>query len=185
MKGDVEALASQFRQPIRFLPETMPALHPGKSARLYLGEEAIGWMGVLHPALAETFDIDQEVILFEVRLDALLKTQKAQYQSISKYPQVRRDLSLLVDEVVLANQIEQVARQAMAALSNQGNHLKAFYIFDQYAGEQVPKGKKSLAIALIFQDEARTLTEEDITQSVQAVIHALEQELSAEVRDGE
>ncbi|MDX2346294.1 MAG: phenylalanine--tRNA ligase subunit beta [Legionella sp.] len=181
MKGDVTALFSHVNQSLRFVPEAMPALHPGKSARLYLGARAIGWIGVLHPALAETFDINQDIMLFEIALDALEQTNQTRYQAISKYPQVRRDLSLLIDEAVLADQIEKITRAAISAISN---HLKAFYIFDQYTGEQVPEGKKSLAIALVFQDEKRTLTEEDITKPVKAAIDALEQALSAEVRDG-
>ncbi len=181
MKGDVTALFTEVGQPLRFVPETMPALHPGKSARLYLGEQAVGWMGVMHPALAESFDLEAEVMLFEVALDALAETDHVRYQTISKYPQVRRDLSLLVDEAVTAAQIEAIVQ---ATLSKASKALKAFYLFDQYMGEQVPEGKKSLAIALTFQDAARTLTEQDITPLIQAVIEALEQQLSIQVRDG-
>ncbi|MCH9757012.1 MAG: phenylalanine--tRNA ligase subunit beta [Gammaproteobacteria bacterium] len=181
MKGDVEALFAEVSEPLRFVPEVMPALHPGKSARLYQGERAIGWMGVLHPALVETFDLDAEVMLFEVDLDALSNTRHVRYQTISKYPQVRRDLSLLVDEAVTAGQIEDTVRAEILKVSNT---LKAFHLFDQYTGEQVPEGKKSLAIALTFQDAARTLTEQDITPLIQGVIEVLEQQLSIQVRDG-
>ncbi len=181
MKADVEALFADAQHTVRFVPETMPALHPGKSARLYLDERAIGWIGVLHPALAESFDLTDEVMLFEVALDALQPNDKVQYQSISKYPQVRRDLSLLVDEGLTAGEIEATVREAT---SNISDSLQAFHLFDQYMGEQVPEGKKSLAIALIFQDAARTLTEQDITPLVQAVIEALDKAFSVQVRDG-
>ena len=184
IKGDVEALFSSFNQSVRFVPESLPALHPGKSARIYLGEQAVGWIGVLHPALAESFDLTEEVILFEIALAPLVHTKPVQYQKISKYPQVRRDLSLLIDKAVHADEVEVVVRSVIQALPYHANRLKAFYIFDKYMGEQVPVGKKSLAIALIFQDEQRTLTEEDIKQAVEAVITGLSAQLSAEVRDG-
>ncbi|MDF1645748.1 MAG: phenylalanine--tRNA ligase subunit beta [Legionellaceae bacterium] len=181
MKGDLEALFSNVNQPLRFVSETMPALHPGKSARLYLGERAIGWLGVLHPALAETFDLNAEVVLFEVALDALEAVEHVRYQSISKYPQVRRDLSLLVDEAVTAGDIEAAVR---AAIEDKTDALKAFYLFDQYTGEQVPVGQKSLAIALIFQDKQTTMAEQEITPLIQAVIDTLEAKWSVQVRDG-
>ncbi len=181
MKGDLEALFAHLSLPLNVVPETMHALHPGKSARLYLGERAIGWMGVLHPALAESFDVDAEVMLFEVALDILDSTERRRYKTISKYPRVRRDLSLLVDETVCASEIEVVTRKAMAKASHL---LQSFDWFDQYTGEQVPAGKKSLAIALTFQDAARTLTEQDITPLIESVIAALEEKLPIHVRDG-
>ncbi|MDF1677883.1 MAG: phenylalanine--tRNA ligase subunit beta [Legionellaceae bacterium] len=181
MKGDVEALFAHLSLPLRFVPETMQALHPGKSARLYLGERAIGWMGVLHPALAESFDVDAEVMLFEVALDALDSATRRRYQTISKYPRVRRDLSLLVDEAICASEIEAVTRNAIGKASHL---LQSFDWFDQYTGEQVPAGKKSLAIALTFQDAARTLTEQDIAPLIESVMTALEEKLPIQVRDG-
>lgn len=181
MKGDLEALFSGSASQLNFVPESLPSLHPGKSARLYLNDAAVGWIGALHPALAETFDLDQEVILFEVELEKLETNKRIQYQPISKYPQVRRDLSLLVDVMTTAAQVEQVVR---ASIIHMSGILRAFYVFDQYIGEQVPSGKKSLAIALIFQDEHRTLTDTDITALMQSVVTALQLELGVQVRDG-
>lgn len=181
MKGDVEALFKDASAPLRFVPQRLDVLHPGKSACLYLGEQPVGWMGVLHPALAESFDLNHDVMLFEVSLDALTPEKSVAYQKISKYPKVRRDLSLLIDKKITAAQIESEVRKAVA---QQSNALKAFYVFDQYMGEQVPEGKKSLAIALIFQETGRTLTEQDITPLMSHVIQKLEQNLAAQVRDG-
>ncbi len=181
LKGDVEALFAPHALPIRIESAAHPALHPGKSAAIYLGDVPVGMMGVLHPALSEDFSLPEEVMLFEVKLDALAPRDIKRYASISKYPKVRRDLSLLVDEKVQASQIEAITREAIAVGPN---NLKAFYVFDQYTGEQVPKGKKSLAIALFFQEANRTLTEADITEFVTGVIKALEATLQAEVRDG-
>jgi len=174
LKGTVEALCAD----LTFVPEALSALHPGKSARIMMGERAVGWMGALHPALAEVLGLDTEVLLFEIKLDAFETTRPALYRAISKYPQVQRDLSLLVDCHVSASQIEDVVRSKSAEL------LKAFHVFDHYTGASIPEGKKSLGIALILQDERRTLTEQDVTPLMDGVMAALEQELGVHVRDG-
>ena len=181
MKGDLETLFSDVSKHLWFAPEVHEALHPGKSARVYLAERAIGWLGALHPQLVELFGLNNEVLLFEVELSSLSEIHAARYQPISKYPQVRRDLSLLVDKTVLARQIEDVVRDTVVPMTQA---LKAIDVFDSYAGTQVPEGKKSLAIALTLQDTKKTLTEDDIKPVMDAVMLALEAELSAQVRDG-
>ncbi len=181
MKGDLESLFADVSEHLWFAPETHPALHPGKSARVYLAERAIGWIGALHPECMEALGLSREVLLFEVALTALSDTPCVRYKPISKYPQVRRDLSLLVDKAVLARSIEDVVRDTVVPMTSA---LKAFDVFDSYEGAQVPDGKKSLAIALTLQDKTKTLTEEDITSVMDAVMRALEAELGAEVRDG-
>ncbi|NCT56583.1 MAG: phenylalanine--tRNA ligase subunit beta [Legionella sp.] len=180
LKGTVEALFADITGAgkLTFSPEALSALHPGKSARIMLGERAVGWMGALHPALAEVFGLDTEVLLFEIKLDAFEATQTPLYRAISKYPQVQRDLSLLVDQTISASQIETVVRRKSAEL------LKAFHVFDHYTGTSIPENKKSLGIALILQDEHRTLTEQDITPLMENVMAALESELGIHVRDG-
>jgi phenylalanyl-tRNA synthetase beta chain len=180
MKGAVEALFSEVAGADKptFVPDALNALHPGKSARIMMGERAVGWMGALHPALAEVLGLDTEVLLFEIKLDAFETTRPALYRAISKYPQVQRDLSLLVDSHVSASQIEDVVRSKSAEL------LKAFHVFDHYTGASIPEGKKSLGIALILQDERRTLTEQDVTPLMDSVMAALEHELGVHVRDG-
>ena len=150
----------------------------GKCARIQLGARGVGWMGALHPALAEAFGLDAEVLLFEIELDAFEAKRPGLYRAISKYPQVQRDLSLLADSTVSAAQIEALVR------SKSSNLLKAFHVFDYYIGASIPEGKKSLGIALILQDENRTLTEQDVTPLMDGVMAALEQELGVQVRDG-
>ncbi|MDF1827238.1 MAG: phenylalanine--tRNA ligase subunit beta [Legionellaceae bacterium] len=180
LKGTVEALFADTTgaEKLTFSPEALRALHPGKSARIMHGARAVGWMGALHPALAEVMGLDTEVLLFEIKLDAFEATQRPLYHAISKYPQVQRDLSLLVDKRITASQIEAVVRAQSAEL------LKAFHVFDHYTGASIPEGKKSLGIALILQDEHRTLTEHDVTPLMEGVMASLESELGIHVRDG-
>ncbi|SPX61724.1 Phenylalanyl-tRNA synthetase beta subunit [Legionella feeleii] len=148
-KGDLQALFAALQLPeVHFIADVHPALHPGKSARIMVANQEAGWCGVLHPRIADALDSPDEVVLFELRLGALINTEAVRYQQISKFPQIRRDLSLLVNNEVSAAQIEQLVRQTVNEAL-----LKSFDVFDVYTGETIPAGKKSLAIALTLQDD--------------------------------
>lgn len=179
MKGDVQALlASIPAQSIHFVADNHPALHPGQSARILVNQESVGWIGVLHPRLMDELDLAQDVILFELVLKPLLHSTTHRYKKISKYPQIRRDLSLLVDMSVTAFQIEQSLR-----LVAPHHLLKAVDVFDVYMGQSIPVGKKSLAIALTLQDDTRTLIDEEIHAIVQVILKQLEDDFAVILRD--
>lgn len=178
MKGDLQTLFSSLnKQNIQFIPDVHPALHPGKAARIMCESQAIGWLGVLHPRLNDEFDLTQEVILFELSLLPMISENPISYQPISKYPQTRRDLSLIVDEDVNALQIEQVVRQVVDP-----SCLKAFNIFDVYVGDSIPKNKKSLAIALTLQNDNRTLVDTEINAIIEAILKKLDEAFSVVLR---
>lgn len=113
IKGDVEGLFAKFSlDNISFVKASHPALHPGKSAEIMLDDISVGFIGALHPNLIEALELSNEVILFELSLQCLANTKPVIYQSFSKYPQTRRDLSLLVDNQVSAiNLRRQLMRQ--------------------------------------------------------------------------
>ena len=179
VKGDLQALFAAFNiNEVRFVSATHPALHPGKTARVLIGDKEAGWLGVLHPRLLDALDVNGEVMLFELALDSLQDTLPASYNRISKYPQIRRDLSLLVNQEVSAEQIERVVREEAAA-----DWLKAFDVFDVYTGESIPAGKKSLAIALTLQDDKRTLVDAEINAVIGAIISKLDDEFAIILRD--
>ena len=179
MKGDLQALFSQLHlQDVHFVACDHPALHPGKTARILVGEIAIGWVGALHPRLMDGLQLSDDVILFELSLKGLLEEKSVRYQPISKYPQIRRDLSLLADKEVTAQQIEQAVREVVAT-----EWLKSFDIFDVYTGEGIPAGKKSLAIALILQDDSRTLVDAEINTIISAIISKLNNDFAIILRD--
>nr|WP_232220765.1 phenylalanine--tRNA ligase subunit beta [Legionella tunisiensis] len=137
-KGDLQALFAALQlSEVQFVAAVHPALHPGKSARVMIANQEAGWCGVLHPRIADALDRQDEVVLFELRLDALINTKSVRYQPISKFPQIRRDLSLLVNNEVSAAQIEQLVRQTVDKAL-----LKSFDVFDVYTGESIPVGKK-------------------------------------------
>jgi phenylalanyl-tRNA synthetase beta chain len=178
-KGDLQALFAALQLPkVRFAVAAHPALHPGKSARIMIADQDAGWCGVLHPRIADALDRQEEVVLFELRLSSLLNKLPVRYQPISKFPRIRRDLSLLVDNEVSAAQIEQLIRKTIDEA-----WLKSFDVFDVYTGELIPVGKKSLAIALTLQDDKRTMVDTEINRVISAIIKALDKKFAIRLRD--
>lgn len=179
LKGDLQSLFSGLKLTgIEFNAAEHEALHPGQSAAITLNGHQIGWVGVLHPRLSDALDLSQDVVLFELDLTALANPHSPKYKTISKYPQIKRDLSFLVDQHVSAGEIEAVVRDCV-----QEDWLKAFEVFDVYMGQGIPEDKKSLAVALTLQDEKRTLVDAEINLLISAIIKALENKFSIILRD--
>jgi len=179
LKGDLQALMAVFQiEDCQFLSDVHPALHPGQAARITYLQETVGWIGTLHPRLLDELDIDSEVVLFELQLAPLTQRKITKYQPISKYPQIRRDLSFLVDERISAGEIEQTIRQTV-----QQGWLKSFDLFDLYTGKNIPEGKKSLGISLTLQDNGRTLIDDEINPLISAIINKLEEKFAIILRD--
>ncbi len=179
LKGDVQALFSRFHldDKLRFVAEAHPALHPGQSARIMLDGVAIGWMGALHPKLMDELECDQDVFLFEFEV-APIDAPTVRYQKVSKYPQVRRDLSLLMLESTPVDALEVIVRAVIPT-----ENLKAFDVFDQYMGPHLPAGMKSIAIALTLQSDERTLVDEEINKLMAALVAKLGSDLSVTLRE--
>lgn len=179
LKGDLQSFFNQVdMHRVSFVKEEHPALHPGQSAKIMIDNVAAGWLGVLHPRLTDALDIPFDAILFELSIDAVQNRASVRYKQISKYPQIRRDLALLVDQEITAAQIEQAVWEIEL-----NNRLKTFYVFDVYTGEPIPSGKKSLAIALVLQDDHRTLVDAEINTIISAIIKKLDDEFSIILRD--
>ncbi|WP_133127547.1 phenylalanine--tRNA ligase subunit beta [Legionella nagasakiensis] len=178
LKGDVQALFATLNvNDVDFVAAVHPALHPGKSACILVGKQAVGWIGALHPRLVDALDFDGEVLLFELSL-SFLRQDPVHYRPISKYPQIRRDLSLLVNQEINAIQIEEAIRAVVAP-----EWLKGFNVFDVYTGDSIPAGKKSLAVALTLQDDNRTLVDAEINIIISAIIKKLKNEFAITLRD--
>ena len=179
LKGDLEAVLSLTgaAEQFRFIPDTHPALHPGKSARICRGNLEVGWIGALHPAHASRFDISINSYLFEIETDIGLESLIPEYEEISRYPVVRRDLAVLVEERISSESL------IKEVLEGGGELLREVRIFDVYRGDRIDSGLKSIAFGLILQDSSRTLTDGDVEGVVQAVISRLERTLKARIRD--
>lgn len=183
IKGDFEALIALGRKPDQwqFRPGNHPALHPGQSAEiLHLSADghwqSAGWIGALHPQLMKTLDIRGNALVFEVKLSSVMSGKVQRFGSLSRFPEMRRDLALLVDESVAVGALLQEAQ-------NQGGEwLQKVTLFDVYQGQGIPEGKKSLALGLTWQHPSRTLTDEEINTQVNQVVTAFSQGFAAELR---
>ena len=179
IKGDLEALLAQSRSAntFDFRAESHPTLHPGQSACIYRDNEAVGWLGALHPAVEGQLSLNGPVFLFEIRAAALTEASPRQFSPLSKYPSIRRDLALVVDEAVTARQIcETIENTDIKTIRN-------IRLFDIYQGKNVESGTKSIALGLILQDYSRTLTDEEVEAVVGTVVADLGKSLGATLRD--
>ena len=178
LKGDVEALAALGGgKRLEAVAASHLALHPGQAARLSLDGVEAGWMGAIHPGVVKALDLPQGAILFEMRLEPLLQGKIPAFAPISRFPAVRRDLAVVVDEKVSAAALLAGAREAAGGLLQQAR------IFDIYRGPGIDSGRKSVALGLILQDSSRTLTDEDADGAMQRVADRLRRDLGATIRD--
>jgi phenylalanyl-tRNA synthetase beta chain len=178
VKGDVGALLAATGEPESFTFEARehPALHPGRSARLLRRGEAVGWLGELHPTLVTSMDFTYTPVLFELDM-AGLAVRRAVYQEISRFPQLRRDLAVVLDESVT---LSTLAERVTLATSNR---LRELRVFDVYRGPGLEQGRKSIALGLIFQDISRTLTDDDVERLMASVVADLRENLNARIRE--
>ena len=178
MKQDVESLLQTLRQAgISFVPASFPALQPGQSAAIVRQGAVIGHLGALHPALSGQIGFDKPLFLFEIDCHNINAGYIAQFQPISKFPAVRRDLAVVVDEAVSAANCLDVAREAAGEL------LRDLQLFDVYRGQGIDSGKKSLALGLIFQALSSTLTDEEVEQVISRVLAQLRERVGGTLRD--
>ncbi|MDO7596595.1 MAG: phenylalanine--tRNA ligase subunit beta [Pseudomonadota bacterium] len=176
-KADVEALLDLGNEDnIHFVAESHPALHPGQSARIYKNEQAIGWIGALHPRLNKPLEINCRVYVFELVLSAVLAAKVPSFTSLSRFPALRRDLALVVDDKTTAGEIDHCLN------SIESDILVSIQLFDVYSGAGVEVGKKSIAVAFQLQHAERTLTDEDVDAVMNTVTQKLEQHVGATIR---
>lgn len=178
LKGDLESLIALGGQSDawRFAAETHPALHPGRSARVYREGEPVGWLGALHPSVRAELGIKPDVYLFEVEQAALVEGSVPSFKPLSRFPEVRRDLAFVVeDSVAVADLMEHIRAEA-------GAWLTQWQLFDVYQGKGVPEGHKSIALGLTWQHPSRTLNDEEINQLIDAVIGRAQSDFGAVLR---
>ena len=164
------------RGELTFSPAQLSCLHPGRSARISRDNEELGVIGELHPGLVQALDLTSAPILFELDYARAFHGRSPQFQEISRFPQIRRDLSLTLPKAVTFASVAE--RVTVAAPSS----LKELRLFDIYQGEGVDSDRKSIAIGLILQDLSRTLTDEDADRVVAAVLGELQTTLDAKLR---
>lgn len=180
LKHDVEQLlpVQLDGARVRYERSELDFLHPGQSAKLYIDEQYIGWMGQLHPNTAKQLDLPATWVA-QLNLAPLLMLAREQHAiaTPSKFPQVRRDIAILVDSDISVQTLQATIRLAAGEL------LTDLWLFDVYQGEHVPTGQRSLAFALIWQDSMQTLSDEVVKMVTDKVITALTVQHSAQLRD--
>jgi phenylalanyl-tRNA synthetase beta chain len=179
IKADVEAVVKLTgrSEALSFTPGQHPALHPGQTAEIRLGGDFLGWLGMLHPRLEKSLGFDQRLFLFELDQEALLGRSVPRFKSLSKFPQTRRDIALIVADEVPVDRLLEGAR------GQGGPILREVLVFDVYRGQGVEAGKKSVALGLIWRDDAETLTDAKVDAAVTAVVEGLAQAFDAKLRD--
>jgi phenylalanyl-tRNA synthetase beta chain len=163
----------------RYLPVEAAPFHPAKCASLMLGERELGVMGELHPLVRERYELPETpLVAAELDLQVLMDAIPERYpvQPVSAYPPVLEDLAVIVDEEVPAERVAALLRDTG------GRMLIEVGLFDVYRGEQVGRGKKSLAYSLVYQAADRTLTDEEVLKIRQRIVRQLDRELGAYLR---
>ena len=178
LKGDVEALlaltgaAAEFH----FAAAERESLHPGQTAALYRGKELLGYLGALHPVVQQRYDVANIVYAFEIDLEGLLAARLPAFEELSRYPEQRRDLAVVVDKSVASAELLKNVRTVA------GTYLTDLRLFDVYEGKGIDPKRKSLALGLTFRDSSRTLSDDDVSKSVDQVADLLIKTYNAELR---
>lgn len=170
IKGDVEALLDTGDGDSGgwvFEPAEHPALHPGQAARLRRGDRIGGVVGALHPRILAALDVIGPVYLFELDLAEIRRKTLPSFKGLSRFPEVRRDMALVLDEAVPAEAVMAVAREAA------GQWLKNLKLFDVYRGQGIEPNKKSVAFAIVLQHPERTLTDAEVAAVIDGIVEAL------------
>ncbi len=179
VKGDVQALLAPSK--LEFSPDAHPALHPGRSARVHLGDQAIGWVGELHPRWRQSLDLPSAPVLFELELDAVLARLVPVFEPVPKFQSVQRDVAVIVADSVT----HAALMQAVHAAPTDGL-LRDALLFDVYRPKQaatgLSAGEKSLAVRLTLCSDEATLTDAQIEHAVAAVLNEIEKQLGGRLR---
>jgi phenylalanyl-tRNA synthetase beta chain len=169
IKGEVERLFSlrgDAEQP-SFRAGDMAWMHPGASAVISLKNKNIGWCGAVHPKVLKALEIKKSVYAFELDLNELLSREVPYAKPVSRFPSIRRDIAVLLQNDVSYQQVKS------CITSTAGSLLEKVLVFDEYQDDNLKKGYKSLAIGLIFKNVSSTLKDEDVDPLIETVVSEL------------
>ncbi|MCY1179559.1 Phenylalanine--tRNA ligase beta subunit [compost metagenome] len=178
VKADVEAVLgfAGALDAFTFVSGKHPALHPGQTARIERDGREVGYLGAIHPELSKTLGLDRPVFVFELVLAEVASGKMPKFHELSRFPEVRRDLALIADKNVAASAVLDVIRD------NAGEWLTDLRLFDVYQGKGIDPDRKSLAVSLTWQHPSRTLNDDEVNSTTQAILTSLEQRLNATLR---
>jgi phenylalanyl-tRNA synthetase beta chain len=179
LKADIEAVVAlaDGGRSITCTPVEHPALQPGQAAEIRRDDDVIGVLGKLHPKHLRAFDLKRDVFVFELNAELALRSAPPKSLPISKYPSIRRDIAVVVDQGVSARDVVETVSATAPEL------IKSVKIFDVYQGPGIEAGRKSIALGLILQETSRTLTDVDADSATAVAVQKLQEQFAAELRD--
>jgi len=177
LKGIVEGLFDYLQMPITFQQAKLPDMHPGRCAILNRNGQTIGFIGQLHPSIEKELDLN-ETYVFDINLEEVIAAYQdvPSYTQIPKYPSIARDIAFILDENVHAGDVKEVIKAIGSPL------VSRVEIFDLYQGENIEEGKKSIAYSLLYQHPDKTLKDDEVEESYQKIIDAVNDKFNAYVR---
>lgn len=178
VKGTLENLFEKLGlTDVRYVADEIQGLHPGRGAWIEAAGERIGYMGQLHPEVQKQYDLKTSIV-YQLNIDSILarEIKDIDYQFLPRYPAIRRDIALVVNDDVPAGDLLQVIT------STAGELLEALDIFDLYQGEHIAAGKKSIAFSLVYRHPERTLNDEEVQTAQERILRALKETYQAEIR---
>lgn len=179
LKGDLESLLALTGdgQSFEFAAAERSALHPGQTAGITRNGQSVGYIGRVHPTVAGELSLSAPLYVCEIDLEAVLNAALPAFAELSKFPEVRRDIAIIVDKSVASGQLLRDVRECS------GTYLTDLRLFDVYTGKGIDPKRKSLGLGLTFRDQSRTLGDDDVNPIVGQVIDLLEKNYNAELRD--
>jgi len=174
-KGDVEEILAAGRVKVEYVRSERSWLHPGQSAEILVNGQSIGYLGRLHPSLEDELDLATTWVA-ELDQAAVLQTYVSNFTELSRFPSVRRDIALLINDKINVSEIQGLIEKTGGEL------LDSTWLFDVYTGQGVEEGKRSLAFALLWQHPSRTLEDAEIKSGMDNILQVLENTYQATLR---
>lgn len=180
LKGAIEQVFGALHIDAKYSRADKPFLHPGRSAEIFVGDKCVGYLGELHPDVQKNYGVDNtRIYVAQISVDEIFNKnslEKSKCKPFGKFPNIERDLAVVVDEGVLAQDIVDAVKGAKIKF------LQDVKVFDEYKSEQIGKNKKSVAMSFTFSSLERTLTDDEIAAEMAKILSALKRKVGAKIR---
>lgn len=175
-KGDLELLLDNTKMPYSFENSHYDFLHPGRQALVVLAGQTIGWIGQVHPQICAKIGVKKEVYAFELHMKNISDTLLPEFKEVSKFPSVRRDIAMIVDDSINYQQIKDIITHEL------GNQMVDCFVFDKYQGENIECGKRSLAVGVILQQQNSTFEDKEVDKLMSKMVSSIKEKLDVQIR---
>ena len=176
IKGDLENLLANTKASYYFVKSSLDYLHPGQQAEIKLGGNSIGWIGQVHPQICHKIGIKKPVYAFELFINNIKQSTLPSFKEISKFPSVRRDIAMIANNDISYQEIKTLV------VKETGDLLKNIFVFDEYQGENIRVGNRSLAIGIVLQQNNSTFEDKEVDKLMAKVVSSLKVNLGVEIR---